>query len=306
MLTLMLFVQLSGKEIKSSQNTKKTVNTRLVKKKTATMITRRHLAVASSSKEQLRAVTRSRLNLEARLVSGLEAGSKEKITSHLPTADQALIHDPAGDHSTPPIGRLDDEDFGFPPAASTALTDHAVKVEIDPENVANLQMATGSILDFHSSPVLEHLMPNSQEHSAVSSFCSRLPETPRNASRSHHPVRRSLIHGVIIPDVTLNHVSIEQEKELYLNSAGPDGRPRVDRFAVDLFKRLVPHNVYQKWAGSVNYDGSRGKNALPSNLRQAISNAVAKKFQPTARNKKQIRDRINELLRKKRLSFPLF
>lgn len=106
--------------------------------------------------------------------------------------------------------------------------------------------------------------------------------------------------------MVLNHVSIKIEKQLYLNSAGLDGRPRADRFAVCLFKRLIPLNVYQKWAGMVNYDGSRGKNALPSNLRQAISDAVFRKFHPKAQDWKQIRDRINELLRKKRLSFPLF
>lgn len=114
------------------------------------------------------------------------------------------------------------------------------------------------------------------------------------------------MQGTILPDVDLNHISLENEKRLYKDSAGPDGEPRIDRFAVLLFKRLVPIKVYQKWTGSVNYDGSRGKNALPNNLRQTLSDAVSRQFHPIPRDWKLIRDRINELLRNQRTAFPLF
>lgn len=172
--------------------------------------------------------------------------------------------------------------------------------------LTNNPVVTNSMLHSETSP--------NQDYSAFShpsemaSFHLRLPETPRNTPRSHHHhhIHRSLMQGVIIPDVLLNHVSVETENKLYLDSTGPDGKPRADRFAVLLFKRLIPLNLYQTWAGSVNFDGSRGKYALPNNLRQALSDAVGRRFNPAVRDWKLIRDRLNELLRNRRTTFPLF
>lgn len=62
---------------------------------------------------------------------------------------------------------------------------------------------------------------------------------------------------MILPDVCLNPVSMKKEKKLYLESAGKDGRPRPERFAVLLFKSLVAHEVYREW--SVNALTTPGK-----------------------------------------------
>ncbi|XP_055051297.2 uncharacterized protein [Misgurnus anguillicaudatus] len=300
------------------------------------MIHRRSPAVRTS-KEQLSALTRRLLDLEAK-VGLLEARLNERShQSHPPTADQAtatdisvyvpptpvetqtecqqsiFIHPSGHGDFISTSGHLDNDDLGFPSNASTPFIDRTRPADITGDSAhLNHQLSTNSMLDY-SSPLQEYPssspLSSTSQHcpSEMSSFCLRLPETPRNSSyfQSHNPVRRSLM-GVVLQDVTLNHVSLEVEKQLYVDSAGSDGAPKADRFACGLFKRLIPFTIYQDWVGSVNYDGSKGKNALPWNLRQAISDAVARKFHPTPRDWKLIRDRINELLRKKRLSFPLF
>lgn len=147
---------------------------------------------------------------------------------------------------------------------------------------------------------------SSQCTSATSPFDLTLPESQKMPSSQHY-VHRSSHRGVIQPDMCLNPVSLKKEKKLYLESAGKDGRPRPERFAVLLFKSLVPQEVYREWSGAVNFDGSRGKNALPNNLRKAIAETVSRKFpNSTSHDWKMIRDRLNELLRKRRLTFPLF
>ncbi|XP_072566473.1 uncharacterized protein [Paramormyrops kingsleyae] len=315
----------SGKENKPCPGRKATAATRLVKKKSAALIKNQCPSAAKVSKQELTTLTRKLLNLEAR-VGWLEERLKEKAHQSRPlTTDRGTSTDgfpalmstlletptPESDENEPfphysaleekttsASGHLDDADvpvglsLDFPSAASTPLVDRTVRQQTPSEHISSMDC----------TPVRENL--GFSLVSNATSFCLRLPETPPNAS--HYHVRRSLIQGVIQPDITLNHVPLETEQRMYLDSTGPDGKPRADRFAVHLFKRLIPLRVYQDWVGLVNFDGSRGKNALPHNVRQAISDAVAKKFHATAQDWKQIKDRINEILRKKRLSFPLF
>ncbi|XP_072554771.1 uncharacterized protein [Paramormyrops kingsleyae] len=328
----------SGKENKQSPQTKnKTGTTRLVKKKSAVLIERRCPAAVTVSKEQMSEFTRRLLNLEAR-IGLLEAHFSEK--THPPTADQSTSTDPPVDPSTSVDTQMDcqqsfemwssprsahedhslsahlgNADFGVPSSASTPLTVRTLNLQTSPDH----SLAGSASVGLTNNPEVTNSMHHSetspnQDYSAFShpsvmaSFHLSLPETPRNTSRSHHHhhIRRSLMQGVILPDVLLNHVSLETENKLYLDSTGPDGKPRADRFAVLLFKRLIPLNLYQNWAGSVNFDGSRGKNALPNNLRQALSDAVGRRFNPAVRDWKLIRDRLNELLRNRRTTFPLF
>lgn len=77
----------------------------------------------------------------------------------------------------------------------------------------------------------------------------------------------------------------EEREKLYIESAGQDEKPRPECFAVLLFKSLVPHEVYMEWSGAVNFDGCRGKNALPNNLRKAIAEILCRRFpNPTPRD----------------------
>lgn len=114
-----------------------------------------------------------------------------------------------------------------------------------------------------------------------------------------------LKRGGILPDVTLNQVSLEKRHQLYVKSAERSGKPRPDRFAALMFKSLIPHGVYQKWIHTVNFTGSRGKNALPNNLRETILKAIDQTFQVpmTGDDFNMIKKRINEFLTKRRMRF---
>ncbi|XP_075139178.1 uncharacterized protein LOC142214219 isoform X1 [Leptodactylus fuscus] len=74
------------------------------------------------------------------------------------------------------------------------------------------------------------------------------------------------------------------------------------RFAQLLFKELVPYDLYQTWVHRVNYDGSRGKQALPENLRRAIIKETQNRFIITPDIAKRIKDTLNALLRMPRAS----
>lgn len=129
-------------------------------------------------------------------------------------------------------------------------------------------------------------------------FQLRLPETQRKTSRYPQRVRPVFKLEAILPDVTLNDLSLEKRQRLYEKSKR-DGKPRPERFAVLLFRSLIPRDVYRNWAGMVNFEGSRGKNALPINLRKAIFETIEQtlQVQMTPCDCKMIKGRLNEFLR---------
>ncbi|XP_044143285.1 uncharacterized protein LOC122932757 [Bufo gargarizans] len=74
------------------------------------------------------------------------------------------------------------------------------------------------------------------------------------------------------------------------------------RFAQLLFQELVPYDVYKTWTYTVNYDGSRGKRALPENLRNAIAQETQKYYFITTEIAKKIKGTLNAFLRMPRAS----
>ncbi|XP_044158785.1 uncharacterized protein LOC122944503 [Bufo gargarizans] len=75
---------------------------------------------------------------------------------------------------------------------------------------------------------------------------------------------------------------------------------KVETFARYVFQHLVPFDIYQSWVKNTNFDGCRGKVALPGNLRDAIVMEVGKEFTLNKENKRKIKNTINELLRNQR------
>ncbi|MEE6506133.1 hypothetical protein FKM82_007537 [Ascaphus truei] len=79
------------------------------------------------------------------------------------------------------------------------------------------------------------------------------------------------------------------------NSGGPP-----NRYASLNFKHQVSFEQYSEWSKQVNYDSSRGKKAMPTNLRRAILDKLKKQFKLTAAQFKMVKDPINALLRHQR------
>lgn len=187
-------------------------------------------------------------------------------------------------HSSSGRRRLSDADLGFPSAASTPLTAHTLKLT----ELTNHPQTAISMLDTDDSPVQE---PVSSAFSlpfttsqycplSMSSFCLRLWNGKKRFTftASCSPVSHA---GSDSTRCDFKITCPWRKRENYLDSAGADGRPMADSFSVLLFKSLISLNIYQNWAGSVNYDWSRGKDALLNKLRQTLSDPVGQKFHLT-------------------------
>ncbi|XDV25661.1 hypothetical protein PO909_029540 [Leuciscus waleckii] len=98
------------------------------------------------------------------------------------------------------------------------------------------------------------------------------------------------------PDLPFTSPTPELLESLMMQSRG-----RPDRYGCLLFRAVVPQQLYEEWASTTNWDGSRGKRGLPVNVRQFITNSVAQRFPRMAScDDKRIKDRVNEFLRSPR------
>ncbi|XP_053550440.1 uncharacterized protein LOC128641895 [Bombina bombina] len=95
-----------------------------------------------------------------------------------------------------------------------------------------------------------------------------------------------------IPDIKLAHL---EEEDVKLMLENHKGKPQI--YVRYLFMHHVPFDIYQTWTRNTNFDGSRGKNAIPKNLRDDILERVQKEFSISKDECKTIiRKAINELL----------
>ncbi|XP_073504970.1 uncharacterized protein [Phyllobates terribilis] len=113
----------------------------------------------------------------------------------------------------------------------------------------------------------------------------------RGSSPSSHSGRRYQ------PDIQLVKLTNNDIKIMAENHEG-----KAYRFACLLFKHFVPFHTYKMWTKTTNFDGTGGKYALPSNLRDIILKEVRRKFSLKQKDKRLIKNAINELLRKPRQS----
>ncbi|XP_052440698.1 zinc finger MYM-type protein 4 isoform X3 [Carassius gibelio] len=98
------------------------------------------------------------------------------------------------------------------------------------------------------------------------------------------------------PDLEIRLPSEKQLELLFTQS-----RRRPDRFGCLLFRAVLPQRKYKEWASNTNWDGARGKFALPVNLRRFIIKSVSQRFPClTSSDRKCIKDRVNEFLRSPR------
>ncbi|KAG8440358.1 hypothetical protein GDO86_006201 [Hymenochirus boettgeri] len=82
-----------------------------------------------------------------------------------------------------------------------------------------------------------------------------------------------------------------------LNNFKMQSRGQPHRFAQLLFQHHVPYSLYKTWTHNTNFDGSRGKHALPKNLKRVILNETSAAYKMTPFVLKKIKDTLNALLR---------
>uniref|UniRef100_A0A8C5QUS2 KRAB domain-containing protein n=1 Tax=Leptobrachium leishanense TaxID=445787 RepID=A0A8C5QUS2_9ANUR len=98
--------------------------------------------------------------------------------------------------------------------------------------------------------------------------------------------------GDPLPDIPLASMSAG-----LLNNFKMQSRDQPHRYAQLLFQHHVPYSVYKTWTHNTNFDGSRGKHALPKNLKKLIIRETSTAFKVTTAVLKKIRDTLNALLR---------
>ncbi|KAE8576671.1 hypothetical protein XENTR_v10004280 [Xenopus tropicalis] len=98
--------------------------------------------------------------------------------------------------------------------------------------------------------------------------------------------------GDPLPDIPLASMTTG-----ILNNFKMQSRGQPHRFAQLLFQHHVPYSLYKTWTHNTNFDGSRGKHALPKNLKRVILNETSAAYKMTPVVLKKIKDTLNALLR---------
>ncbi len=99
-------------------------------------------------------------------------------------------------------------------------------------------------------------------------------------------------------DVTLRDFGPEDHARVHHQSYG-----HVGRYGCLLFRTIISEEDYRTWRKTTNWDGSRGKRALPRNVKDFFTSTVQRKFPGCgASGLKKCVDRINEYLRTPRRS----
>ncbi|XP_062402713.1 uncharacterized protein LOC134093571 [Sardina pilchardus] len=94
-------------------------------------------------------------------------------------------------------------------------------------------------------------------------------------------------------DVSLRAFGPKDHVRLHQQSFG-----QVGRYGCLLFRHVISEENYQAWSKTTNWDGSRGKRALPQNVKSFVISTLKKQFPDMDRGKlKESVDKINEFLR---------
>ncbi|OCT59060.1 uncharacterized protein LOC108703891 [Xenopus laevis] len=110
--------------------------------------------------------------------------------------------------------------------------------------------------------------------------------------RTNQPdVNKIAPRGRALPDIKLQAL---KKFDLQIMKEHHNGKPHI--YAKLLFQHFVPYDTYKTWTQNTNFDGYRGKNALPNNLRVAILKQIWKLFQLTKKDRVEIKRTINGLL----------
>lgn len=99
-------------------------------------------------------------------------------------------------------------------------------------------------------------------------------------------------------DVQLLDIGPEDHTKLHQQSFG-----QVGRYGCLLFRKVISEEDYKAWSKTTNWDGSRGKQELPRNVKNFVVDTLKRKFpKMDVKDLKDCIDKINEFLRTPRKS----
>ncbi|XP_038225948.1 uncharacterized protein LOC119842103 isoform X2 [Dermochelys coriacea] len=115
-----------------------------------------------------------------------------------------------------------------------------------------------------------------------------VPFTPEGQSLPHNPPAATSIF-----DSFLLHISPEEDRRLFEEAEGD-----IAKYALAVFRHMMPRDYYQQWQGKANVSGTRQKTALSPNLVNAAFKA-AKRWKPKLAGKdySNLKIQINNLMR---------
>ena len=126
-------------------------------------------------------------------------------------------------------------------------------------------------------------------------------ELPRLPSERRTTVAHQLSEcseGPAKKDVQLRALTEQKERQLFFGCRDSRMVHKPVRYAVLLFRNLVPYEDYHSWVGQVNYVGLQGREALPVNLRRTMRALLEFRFSNLRRcDWNKIREAINADLR---------
>ncbi|XP_076144364.1 protein Pat-like [Alosa pseudoharengus] len=133
--------------------------------------------------------------------------------------------------------------------------------------------------------------------------CTSTP-APETSSLQMSPLALSvtLNDSIQVPsqhaDVTLRDVGPEDHAKIHQQSYG-----KVGRYGCLLFRSIVTEEHYKAWSKTTNWDGAKGKRALPQNVKNFVVSTLQRKFPAMGRSElKDCINKINEFLRTTRRS----
>lgn len=128
-----------------------------------------------------------------------------------------------------------------------------------------------------------------------------LPPLPSKMSTAAAHQLSEYNEGHVETDVQLRPLSNEKERQLFFECKDGSLKYKPARYAVLLFRNLVPYENYCGWIGRVNYVGLQGRDALPVNLRRTIRALLEFRFRNLRRvDWNRIRRAVNAVLRVKK------
>ncbi|XP_074510851.1 uncharacterized protein znf407 isoform X2 [Sebastes fasciatus] len=158
----------------------------------------------------------------------------------------------------------------------------------------------------------QRLLTPSPQTPACCSRCAQPQSSPHlpsslngESTQTSTEAVRTRPSPIVLPNIVLQTVDPEVEDNIFRNTKHGNGRRRPDDYAAKMFMMIVDFSTYRSWEHTVNWTGSDGKQALPRNVILKLKEFLQHRYKDiSVREWKEIRNRVNERLRKSRKMDP--